>query len=89
MIVLEVDGSHHFKVESWEADIKRERAIVLTRRTVLRATANEARNEQVGTWRSLEGRTMRLTAATAAPRKDIAAVEVRTTAGRTVLESSG
>jgi hypothetical protein len=49
----------------------------------------DGRTEQVGTWRSLEGRTMRLTAATAAPRRDIAAVEVRTTAGRTVLESSG
>ena len=48
----------------------------------------DGQTEQVGTWRSLEGRTMRLTAATAAPRKDIAAVEVRTTDGRTVLESS-
>lgn len=53
VIVLEVDGSHHFKVESWEADIKRERAIVLTRRTVLRATANEARNEQTTLARDL------------------------------------
>jgi anti-sigma factor RsiW len=42
--------------------------------------------EQVGTWRSLEGRTMRLSAATATPRRDIASVEVRTAKGRPVLE---
>jgi hypothetical protein len=48
----------------------------------------DGQTEQVGTWRSLEGRTMHLTAATAANRQDIAAVEVRTTDGRTVLESS-
>lgn len=41
--------------------------------------------EQVGTWRALDGRTMRLTAATAAERDDIAAVEVRTVDGRPVL----
>ena len=42
--------------------------------------------EQVGTWRSLRGRTMRVTAATAATRKDIASVEVRTADGQPVLE---
>jgi hypothetical protein len=46
----------------------------------------EGRTQQVGTWRALDGRTMRLTAATAATRRDIAAVEVRTTGGRPVLE---
>ena len=45
----------------------------------------DGRTEQVGTWRSLEGRTMRLTAATSTPRSDIASVEVRTTDGRPVL----
>ena len=51
VIVLEVDGSHHLKVEHWEADVKRERGIIVsgrgTRRTVLRATANEARYDQL------------------------------------------
>ena len=48
----------------------------------------DGHTEQVGTWRSLEGRTMRLTAATASKRQDIAAVEVRTADGRPVLEST-
>lgn len=46
----------------------------------------EGRTQQVGTWRALDGRTMRLTAATAAVRQDIASVEVRTTDGHPVLE---
>jgi anti-sigma factor RsiW len=46
----------------------------------------EGRTEKVGTWRSIEGRTMRLSAATAAPRRDIASVEVRTADGMPVLE---
>jgi hypothetical protein len=46
----------------------------------------DGRTEQVGTWRSLKGRTMRLTAATATSRGDIASVEVRTAKGRPVLE---
>jgi hypothetical protein len=46
----------------------------------------DGRTEQVGTWSSLEGRTMRLTAATSATVRDIASVEVRTTDGRPVLE---
>lgn len=41
--------------------------------------------EQVGTWRSLEGQTMHLTAATSASRQDIASVEIRTTNGQAVL----
>jgi hypothetical protein len=49
----------------------------------------DGRTEQVGTWRSLEGRTMEVTAATAAPRQDIASVEVRTAKGRPVLELTG
>lgn len=43
--------------------------------------------EQVGTWRSVGGKTMRLEAATATPSSDIASVEVRTTDGRVVLTS--
>ena len=46
VVVLEVDGSHHLRVEHWEADIKRERAVVVSRRVVLRCTANEARHDQ-------------------------------------------
>jgi hypothetical protein len=46
----------------------------------------DGRTEQVGTWRSLEGRTMRLTAATSTARRDISSVEVRTADGRPVLE---
>jgi anti-sigma factor RsiW len=41
--------------------------------------------EQVATWKALPGRTMRLSGATATERGDIARVEVRTSAGRTVL----
>jgi hypothetical protein len=50
---------------------------------------NDGHAEQVGTWRSVEGRTMRLTAATAARRADIASVEVRTAAGRPILRLVG
>lgn len=46
----------------------------------------DGHSEQVGTWRSTDGRTMRLSAATAASRADIAAVEVRTTSGRVLLQ---
>jgi hypothetical protein len=42
--------------------------------------------EQVGTWQSDVGQTMRLMAATSVPRRDIASVEVRTADGRAVLE---
>lgn len=42
--------------------------------------------EQVGTWRSGDGKTMRLSAGTAAKRAEIAAVEVRTTDGRVLLQ---
>jgi hypothetical protein len=46
VVVLEVDGAHHLRVEHWEADIKRERSVVVSRRAVLRCTANEARLDQ-------------------------------------------
>ena len=41
--------------------------------------------EQVGTWEAVSGKTMHFSAGTATRRKDIAAVEVRTTSGRPVL----
>lgn len=45
----------------------------------------EGRTEQVATWRSVPGRTMRLSAATAASRADIASAEVRTADGEAIL----
>jgi hypothetical protein len=44
-VVLEVDGSHHLEVESWQADMRRERAVVIGGAHVLRATAVEVRVE--------------------------------------------
>jgi hypothetical protein len=46
----------------------------------------DGRSEQVATWKSLPGRTMRLAAATSASRSDIASVEMRTAHGLPVLE---
>jgi len=45
----------------------------------------DGRAEHVGSWRSVGGKTMQLSAATAASRDDIASVEVRTLDGRVVL----
>jgi hypothetical protein len=45
VVVLEIDGSHHLDVANWQADIKSERAIVTSRRWVLRATTLEIRLE--------------------------------------------
>jgi hypothetical protein len=45
----------------------------------------DGRTEQVGSWRSVGGMTMRLTAGTSADQDDIASVEVRTRSGRVVL----
>ena len=43
IVVLEIDGSHHLDVAHWQADMKRERSIVTSRRWVLRATTFEIR----------------------------------------------
>lgn len=48
----------------------------------------EGQAERVGSWRSVGGLTMRLSAATAADRDEIESVEVRTPEGRVVLELS-
>ncbi len=45
----------------------------------------DGHTEQVGSWRSVGGMTMRLTAGTSSDRDDIRSVEVRTTSGRVVL----
>ena len=44
-VVLEVDGSFHLKVGHWWQDMKRERAVVLSRSTVLRCASIELRLE--------------------------------------------
>jgi putative zinc finger protein len=45
----------------------------------------DGRLEQIGTWRSTRGRTMRFSAGTSAMQRDIKSVEVTTLAGRPVL----
>ena len=57
-----------------------------TVRYTLVVGTRDGRTQQVGTWRAIDGRTVRLTAATAVPRRDITSVQVRTTDGRPVLE---
>jgi very-short-patch-repair endonuclease len=44
-VVLEIDGAHHMDVAQWQADMRRERGIVISRRWVMRATALEVRLE--------------------------------------------
>jgi hypothetical protein len=53
IVVLEIDGSHHHLVEYWEADMKRERQVVISRRWVLRATASEVRLDGAAVMRDL------------------------------------
>jgi hypothetical protein len=45
VVVLEVDGSFHLRVGNWWRDMKRERAVVLSRSTVLRCASIELRLE--------------------------------------------
>lgn len=52
---------------------------------LLFVTSRDGTTEQVGSWSSVEGTTMRVPAATSVARSDIAAVEVRTAGGRVVL----
>jgi hypothetical protein len=52
---------------------------------LLFVTSLTGRTEQVGSWRSVDGTTMTVPAATSVGRDDIARVEVRTTDGRVVL----
>lgn len=69
-----------YKPESVEYDLPPAADYALFVRT------RDGRAEQVGTWRSVGGRTMMLSAATAATPQEIASVEVRTLDGRVVLE---
>jgi hypothetical protein len=48
VLVLEVDGSFHLKVDNWWRDMKRERAVVLSTSTVLRCASVELRLEPWG-----------------------------------------
>ncbi len=43
VLVLEVDGSHHLDVGQWDADMPRERQVVLSASRVLRCSAHELR----------------------------------------------
>lgn len=52
---------------------------------LLFVTTKDGRTEQVGSWRSVDGTTMKVPAATSVGRDDIADVEVRTPDGRVVL----
>jgi hypothetical protein len=45
MLVLEVDGSFHMDAEHWQADMRRERSVVVGRKRVLRASNFEVRHE--------------------------------------------
>jgi hypothetical protein len=45
IVVLEIDGTHHMDVAHWQADMRRERGVVISRRWVLRATSLEVRLE--------------------------------------------
>lgn len=45
VVVLEVDGKHHMDADLWQADMRRERSIVIGRTFVLRATNFEVRHE--------------------------------------------
>ena len=45
VVVLEVDGSFHMDALAWQADLRRERSIVVGRKRVLRATNFEVRHE--------------------------------------------
>ena len=45
VVILEIDGRHHLEVAHWQADMKRERAVVITRCWILRATVFEIRLE--------------------------------------------
>jgi len=52
---------------------------------VIVVRTDDGRTERVGSWRSVNGKTMNLTAGTAATARDISSVEVRTADGRVVL----
>jgi hypothetical protein len=72
VVVLEVDGRHHLEVAHWEADMKRERSIVITRRWVLRATVFEMRLEAASVFADLRAMGVPTLAELSASRRAIA-----------------
>jgi len=74
---LDMTCSYEDDEEEYEARPDATYALVVTSR--------DGRSEQVATWHGLPGRTMRLSAATATRRGDIASIEMRTTDGLVVL----
>ena len=74
---LDVTCSYAAEDEDYEASGGAEYALVVRTR--------DGRAEQVATWRGLPGRTMRLSAATAARRSEIETVEMRTSDGVVLL----
>jgi len=53
VVVLEVDGGYHMDAFSWQADMRRERSLVVGRKRVLRATNFEVRHEPAAVVRDL------------------------------------
>ena len=53
IVVLEIDGKFHMDASSWQADMQRERSIVVGRKFVLRATNFEVRHEPASIVRDL------------------------------------
>jgi hypothetical protein len=72
IVVLEIDGSHHLDVGNWQADMKRERSIVTSRRWVLRATTFEIRLEPASVVADLRALGVRTTAELSETRRAIA-----------------
>lgn len=44
VLVLEIDGAFHMEVESWEDDMKRQRALTTSDRIVIRCSTRELRD---------------------------------------------
>lgn len=62
VVVLEVDGKQHMDAVHWQADMRRERSIVVGRKRVLRATNFEVRHEPLLIVRDLRALGVPLTA---------------------------
>jgi hypothetical protein len=72
IVVLEVDGRHHLEVVHWQADMKRERSIVISRRWVLRATVFELRLEAASVFSDLRAMGVPVNAELSASQRAIA-----------------
>ncbi len=72
VVVLEVDGMFHMDASSWQADMRRERSIVVGRKFVLRATNFEVRHEPAYLVRDLRDLGVPLTSELSEPGAPIA-----------------